>query len=173
MRICFAAAVVLLIAVSPRPASATAFQPGDVVVYNYDFLGGPFPPPYDQLTLVYNLANVAPGAVASFAFFDGLDATGGLFLGSSGPLPPALMTFNSFGFGAAVDGQFSVRITANNLPFEILSTTATAFGSPTGAPLFTITGTIAPAASVPEPASVALVGAGLGVRLMRRRRRRS
>ena len=167
MRISLAAAAVLLIAISAGPASATALQPGDVVVYDYDFIGGPVAPPYDQLTLVYNLANVSPGAVGTLTFFDGLGASGPSFFSDSTLLPPAQLTFNSFGFGAAVDGQFSVRISANNLPFEILSTTATAFNSPTGAPLFTVTGTLAPTASVPEPGSLALVCGGLAVGLMR------
>ena len=106
MRISLAAAVVLLIAVSAGPASATAFQPGDVVVYDYDFLGGPFPPPYDHLTLVYNLANVSPGAIGTLTFFDGLSASGPFFFSDSTVLPPALLTYSSFGFGAVVDGRF-------------------------------------------------------------------
>src|SRR5262245_8012885 len=121
MRLSLTLAAALLVVASARPASATALQPGDVVIYNYDFSGGPVPPPYAFLTLSFNLANVSPGAAGSFAFFDGLNATGAFFFGSSSLLPPALLTFLSFGFGAAVDGAFSVQITANNLPFEILS----------------------------------------------------
>lgn len=169
MRFSHAAVAVLFLAVSARPASATTLQPGDVVVYDYNFLGGPFAPPYDHLVLAFNLANVTPTAIGSFTYFDSPGASGLPFFSHATVLPPALLTEGGFGFGAAVDGVFSVRVLASNLPFEILSTTATAFASPNGPPLFTITGTVAPTASVPEPATLALLGSGVAARLMRRK----
>jgi hypothetical protein len=131
----------------------------------------PFAPPYGDLAITFSLANVTAGATATFTFFDGLNATGASFFSVALVLPPAVLTLNGFGFGDAVDGVFSVRATANNLPFDISSTTATAFAVPGGAPLFTVTGTIAPAASAPEPVTAALVATGLAAGFVRRRAR--
>lgn len=168
MRPRFAAAAVLFIVVSAGPASATTLQPGDIVVYNYNFLGEPILPPYDHLTINFNLANVGAGAVGSFTYFDGANATGPFFFNHATVLPPALLMENGFGFPEAVDGVFSVRITAGVSPWELLSTTATAFGSPGGPPLFTVTGTIAPTATAPEPVTVVLLVSGLAAGLRRR-----
>lgn len=148
-------------------ASPIVVNAGQTLTFNFDFFaaGAIPPPPYPFVTFNTGLvvASLDGGDAGGWNGYDGLHATGGnIFLS-----PFLNLISTSDNSPGRIDGIFSfvIAVTAGSITID-----PSAFG---GAQLDqNLTGNIAPfISSVPEPATLTLLGGGLAAAVLRRRRR--
>ncbi len=165
----FASAFGLVAVLTTGTATAVPLPTGttrDVdLIVDFDFTRATPPPPYTTLGIAFALADSAGHEVAVDLFGGpgGADYRSSFFYTSA---TSGTLTGSGSGFAPLLDGVFSLgfRVDAGNV--QLLSVSATEF---TGNRSVTIDGV--PFASVPEPASVALLAAGAIVSILTRRRR--
>jgi hypothetical protein len=175
----FAAIAGAILLVSTVPARALTLQAGNTATYNIDFTGQSPPPPYaDDVDVLFTVSGVDAGDFATFQWFDGLNAAGGLVRDLTNisvdqwavPVNGELWIYLiGFGYPQLIDGVFSIAITVDQGAFTIESATAYAYEDPVD-PEATIAAQLAAITGIPEPGSLALLGSGLAA-LSRLRRR--
>ena len=160
----YRAAMIAISLVIVSPAQAILLNTGESVVYNFDGTGVLTPPWFD-VEAIFSFADGVPGDLATYEWFDGLNTTGANFATAPTQFVSFFPTIFLLGsFPDALDGIFSVEVTAVQGPFEITIVQGDAF-LPDGP------GTIFDA-TIPEPATLALLVLGLaGLDFSRRRKR--
>lgn len=146
------------------PAHALTINAGDSYTFNFDLTSATPAPPYDRVQLSWNfdpdtIFNDGETDSGTIALFGGLNATGSTIswaddFWSDGSFGTGLSTPDS----ALLDGRFSVVFTGVEGTAE-LSMLPVASGRKDNTWSDDIPGVLA--TSVPEPATIALIGLGL------------
>jgi hypothetical protein len=139
-------AVGLLSAGPAQLASAVPLSAGQSALFNFDLTGQINPPPYSEVDFFPGTTNFGPGAVLSGVCYQGLNGTGA----SNDCSSPGSNGF--IGFPGYSDGVFSYLLTAVAGTFDVAPIA-------TGRAVAAVAGSIA--RTVPEPATLALLGLGL------------
>jgi len=154
------AAVYLLFGVS-QPAGAVTLNNGDVAIYNFDFTGQTPSPPYVLGNFNAFFSGVTVGSIATFDFFTELNANGANVAKDG---PTQVPTFSiSIGIidPGLLDGIFSVKVSANGDPFDIIQASAIGFFNLSLDPL--VTPPVQGELVTPLPSALPLFASGAGL----------